>query len=85
MLLSEIGMKLLESLTVSTVKGLELITASISVINVLRLSLSQLFSYVFVKAARIFLADLICLSQMPTKWFAAGGLRFHLIQSEPYP
>ena len=65
MLLGRIGNKLFESLTVSTVKGLELRTALTSVINLLRLSSSKLFPCVFVKVAITFLADLICLSQIP--------------------
>ena len=67
MLLGGIGIKLFESLTVSTVQGLELRNALTSVINLLRLLSSKLFPCVFVKAAITFLADLICLSQMPPR------------------
>ena len=77
------GISLLTSLYVSTVRGLEFIIASVSVISVLRFSPFKLEPCVFSSASRIVWAEHIWRSHMPPMCEAPGGFLCHLTQSVP--
>ena len=79
--LGESATSLLTSLMVSTTSGLELTMASTSVNRVFNDSSSKLLLWVLDNDAKIFLADLICLSHIPPMWLAMGGFLFQTIQS----
>ena len=75
---------MLISLMDSTVRGLELMIASVSATSVLNPSSLRLWPWVFCKVARIFLALRIWPSQTPPICEAPGGFLYHVIQSVPF-
>ena len=79
----EIGCKLLTSLIVSVVKGLELMMPSTSTRYVRSDSSVNCPGWEIRIAVRTALADRICLSHTPPIWLAAGGLFFQISQSVP--
>ena len=83
-LLGDNGISLLMSLRDSTVRGLELMTASVSATSVLNPLSLRLWPWVFSKAARIPLALPILCSQTPPICEAQGGFLCHVIQSVPF-
>ena len=66
---------------VSTVNGCEFRIRSVSANSISRDSLSNDFLCVEGRDDSITQADLICLSQMPPMWLAAGGFLIHLTKS----
>ena len=83
-LLGDNGISLLMSLRDSTVRGLELMIASVSATSVLNPSSLRLWPWVFSKATRIVLALRIWRSQTPPICEAPGGFLYHVIQSVPF-
>ena len=77
------GKSLVGSLMVSTVNGHELRISSVSATSISRDSSSRDFPCVERRDESIARADLICLSQMPPMWLAAGGFLIHLNKSPP--
>ena len=81
--LGDWGISLLTSLNVSTVKGLEFIIASVSMISVLRFPSFKIEPCVFSSASRIVSAERIWCSYMPPMCEASDGFFCHLTQSVP--
>ena len=74
-----IGIKLLTSDKLSTVRGLELITPSTSTIRVLNPSSVKLVEWVWRSDASMERAVRIWRSYTPPKWLARGGFRFQSV------
>ena len=72
-------------LSLMTIQTLNSKIPLVSVTNARSDSYSSGFPYVLRKYKIIAQADLICLSQMPPMWLAAGWFLTHFIQSRPWP
>ena len=83
-LLGDNGVSLLMSLRDSTVRGLQLMIASVSATGVLNSLSLRLWPWVFSKPARILLALRIWHSQTPPICETPGGFLYHVIQSVPF-
>ena len=81
--LGDRSISVLASVNVSTVRGLKIIIASVSVISVLRFSLFKREPCVFSIPSRISWAERIWRSQMPPMCEAPGRFFCHLTQSIP--